>query len=175
MKAVVAGYIAAALALTPEAAKPAPADLCASDETPVFSCLAGSGVVSVCAPKAAGGHGLKYRYGKPEKIERELPGAGGSVEGGTVTYSGGGAAFVRFKADGYRYTAFIAIGRWSRTLGRASVKGVFVERAGKVVAALACKTDPGDGLGAELFRKLAIPTRSNADADFQIPDQMFPK
>ena len=119
----------AAAALAPASA--APVTQCQGDETIVFSCSTGSRVLSICASKDLSKNAgyMQYRYGPPGKPELVYPEAlrhpAGLFTPGTLSFSGGGGAYLKFAKPPYAYTVFSAIGNWGRK-GKATVEGVAI-------------------------------------------------
>lgn len=150
---------------------------CTPAETTVFSCLASvTRLVSVCASKEAApdkGY-LQYRSGKPdssEALELVLPAArvppSQAATGETLSFSGGGGAWLRLAAKPYAYVVYTGIGKWGPRGETREKAGVTVERDDKPIANLKCTGKPVSLLGPDWFEKAGI--KSN-DQDFDLPD-----
>jgi hypothetical protein len=134
------------------------ATLCLSDEDNVFSCSTAKKIIAVCASKDLGAdHGyVQYRYGLPNKAELTVP-AGRSVPpansavSGTLVFSGGGGAYLRFKAKEYDYVVYTAIGK-----GWGEKDGVAIEKNGKPLSHVSCKDEPVSKMGDEFFAKAGL-------------------
>lgn len=155
----------------------APVTLCAPSETVVFCCSTGSRILSVCASGDL--KSMQYRYGPKGKPELVFPGTAQSPKGlfkpGTLAFSGGGGAYLRFTKANHTYTVFSAIGNWDKGGGKATAQGVAVESNGKPVANIPCRTDANvvEGeLGPDFFEKAKL---GEATSDFDIPDAFMPK
>lgn len=140
---------------------------CSSQETTVFNCSAGKKIISVCASKdldKSAGY-LQYRFGPKAAPEVQVPQAkihpGASIKSGTLMFSGGGGAYIRFSNGGYDYVVYTAIGR-----GWGVKEGVAVEKGGKLAANVPCKTAAASNLGAEWFEKAGL---AGDDKDFELP------
>ena len=138
---------------------------CTPAERTVFSCSTRTKKVSVCSAEGSAGGGpqlLQYRFGKPDAAELSYPPAGADwrqvVSGGTLTFSGGGGAFLSFANPPYRYVVYSAIGR-----GWGSKAGVVVERDGRRIAHLPCVGKPVSDVGPDLF----------STADIKVVDDGF--
>ncbi|MFI5013397.1 MAG: hypothetical protein ACHQAY_13730 [Hyphomicrobiales bacterium] len=121
-----------------------PITLCNADETVVYSCSTGSRFMSICASKdltKSAGY-LQYRYGpggKPELVYPDPPRhPAGLFTPGTLMFSGGGGAYLRFSKPPYVYTVFSAIGNWGAAKRKATAQGVAVEKDGAEVANIPC-------------------------------------
>jgi hypothetical protein len=151
------------------AAAGAAPSLCTADEAVLFSCrTATKKFISVCAAKdLAPGRGyLQYRFGQPEKIELSVPAdksvpPPGSVVAGNLMFSGGGGAYLRFKATGYDYVVYTAVGR-----GWGEKDGVAVERDGKRLSHVSCADEPVSQLGPDLADKGGLQPDAG---DFDLP------
>jgi hypothetical protein len=75
-----------------------------------------------------------------------------SVRAGTLTFAGGGGAYVAFRGKSYRYVVYTAIGR-----GWGKKAGVAVEKNGKLVSNLRCSQEPVSELGPDLFHNSGFP------------------
>lgn len=159
---------------------PAPAgnqkSLCTAQETVVFSCTTGEKMVSACAsPDAGRNQGyLQYRFGKPntgEAAEMMLPAGriipSKAATGNTVSYSGGGGAWLRFRNGQTSYTLYTGVGKWGPKGATQEKQGVSVERGGKLVANLKCSARPISLLGPDWFEKVGL---KDGGEDFDFPD-----
>lgn len=141
---------------------------CAVDEETVFGCTAGSGrTVALCASAGLSQEdgALQYREGAPgEAPELVWPDNGAApsrtFRSGTLMYSGGGGAYLRFDRDGQTWTVYTGVGSgWEQA-------GVLVEEAGETVRGLVCRDDADSGIGPALFERAGIPADGD---DFEIP------
>jgi hypothetical protein len=130
---------------------------CVPPTRAVFSCSTGTKTVSVCqSPDLTASSGvLQYRFGRPPLLDLSYPPAGADwravTRGGTLTYSGGGGAFLAFTNASYRYIVYSKFGKiWG------TKAGVVVEKDGKRIASLACKGEPVSELGPGLFEEANI-------------------
>lgn len=130
---------------------------CAKDESIVFNCSVGKKIVSVCASKsisATSGY-LQYRFGPkgaPELIypaARTVPNA--DIQAETLSFSGGGGAYIRFKRDKYGYVVYTAIGR-----GWGEKAGLAVEKDLKLLANLPCQMPVQSELGPDFFEQAGL-------------------
>lgn len=168
----------AALVLAPaqsgRAAAAAPS-LCGQGEAVAFTCSTGTRILSVC--ETEGGHGLQYRYGTAAKLDLSTPPPGTApaevVRAGTLMYSGGGGAWLRFANGATRYTVFTAIGRWGANGVTRSVAGVAVTKGGADVADIPCKSPESSELGPDLFARYGLVTDDPTDS-FDIPEAFLP-
>jgi hypothetical protein len=132
---------------------------CQRDEATLFSCRAANGkIISVCGSRqlsATEGY-LQYRYGAkgaPELIYPPTKDARREIlESGTLMYSGGGGAYLRFKRDDYGYVVYTASGR-----GWGSRAGVAVEKDGRLAADVRCKGSAVSEIGPDLFANAGVP------------------
>lgn len=139
---------------------------CTEDEAVLFCCKTGEKLVSVCASDLSADSGsLQYRFGPEGAPEIRLPPAARDwrklVKSGTLTYSGGGGAYLAFENPPYRYIVYTAIGR-----GWGEKAGVAVEKDGKLVSNLPCAGEPTSELGPDLFSSAGIPGDSKG---FDLP------
>jgi len=148
-------------------AGPAPS-LCESAEEILFSCHAGKKIISICASKdLARDRGyLQYRFGLPAKIELSVPAdrsvpPASSVTAGDLMFSGGGGSYLRFKAAGYEYVVYTAVGK-----GWGEKDGVAVERDGKRLSHVSCTDEPVSELGPDLADKAGLKPDAG---DFDLP------
>ena len=157
---VVAGVFAQAAIAVPTA--------CQSNEDQLFNCSAGKKVIAVCAshdwsPKSGS---LQYRFGPPQRAELVLPQQPAtlpavSAASGSLMFSGGGGAYLRFAGAGVDYVVYTAIGR-----GWGEKSGVVVEKAGKKIRSVKCRGAVSSQLGTELFDKAGFKAD---DRDFELP------
>ena len=152
-----------------------PGSFCSTAEVAVFHCNTGAKQVSVCASRTATPQSgsLQYRFGKRGQApEIQLPAKptppARSASGDTLTFSGGGGAWLRFRSGEFAYTVHTAIGRWGPGGEPRESEGLVVERGGKRVATLRCRDAAQSELGPDLFEKLGIRTVS-PDESFDVP------
>jgi hypothetical protein len=136
------------------------ASLCKPDEYAVFSCNVGAKLVSLCASSdlSENAGSLFYRFGKKTHIEMVSPDNDkhpkmNFARGVTMYASGGGGDFIQFVRGLYTYIVYAEIGKGL------DKEGVRVEKAGKVIAELHCKTPalvPGEGWSRVYNAKLPI-------------------
>ena len=148
--------------------------LCNRDEVVVFSCRTGAKEVSVCASEDAtrtGGY-LQYRFGKPGLPEMALPSAGiipvRAATGASESYSGGGAAWLRFRQGGYGYVVYTGIGRWGDKGKTRDIAGVVVEQPKAANRNMRCVGKVISLLGPVWFEKVGI-GRSHPGESFDLP------
>jgi hypothetical protein len=176
------GFALLALALSSSHAFAAEPTLCKADELVVFSCSTGARIASVCASKDISKTGgfLQYRFGRTDGVELAFPDPGAKpadvFTSGTLMFSGGGGAWLRFGKAPFSYTVFTAIGKWGRAGSPADVAGVAVAKDGKEFANFPCRkaSAAASELGPDFFEKLDLKASDSAD-DFEIPDAFFPK
>jgi hypothetical protein len=158
--------------------KPPPAStsghLCSRDEVVVFSCRTGAKAVSVCASGDASptsGY-LQYRFGKPGSPEMILPLSWAipphAATGAAESYSGGGAAWLRFKHGGYGYVVYTGIGRWGDRGEARDVAGLVVEQPQAPNRHMDCAGKPTSLLGPAWFEAVGI-GRGQYGGSFGIP------
>ncbi len=154
--------------------------LCNAEELVVFSCSTGSRIASVCASKnisQKAGH-LQYRFGQKGKIELSYPATDAepakAFSSGTMSYSGGGGAWLRFSKGQFRYSIFTAIGKWGPSGRHATAEGVAIQKDGKDFANFPCRSPSESVLGPELFAKIGLKI-APPDEEFEIPEAFFPK
>ena len=142
--------------------------LCLKGEDNIFSCSAGKKIISVCASKnlAADRGYLQYRFGLPDKIELTVPAdrsvsPANSAVSGTLVFSGGGGAYLRFKSGEYEYVVYTAIGK-----GWGDKEGVAIDKSGKRLSHVSCKDEPVSKLGDEFFSKAGL---KEDKKDFDLP------
>ena len=138
--------------------------LCSAQEQVVFSCKTTTKkVVSLCSssPLTADAGYLQYRFpGLTFPTTREHP--KNFFLSGTMMYSGGGGAYLKFANADYTYAVFTGIGKgWEK-------EGVVVQKGGKQIAYLQCKGPWTSQLGPDFFDKVKIPKDPN-ESDFEIP------
>ncbi|HMV13389.1 MAG TPA: hypothetical protein PKD88_04445 [Nitrosomonas sp.] len=130
---------------------------CSHQEVIVFNCNIGKKVVSICAsPNLSAKTGyLQYHFGPIHSPELVFPSKKiaphDQVTGGTLTFSGGGGAYLRFIRNHHRYVVYTAIGR-----GWGEKAGVNVEKNGHRKANLICRNQPISELGPDFFERAAI-------------------
>ncbi|WP_127091423.1 hypothetical protein [Aquabacter cavernae] len=162
--------MALAAALSPAHADPVPS-YCRADETTLFSCDFGSHTASVCAAKDV----VQYRFGHLDRVLTTYPAPGTKAADaftvGTLAFSGGGGAWLRFTDAGTRTTVFTATGKWGAKGGQHEVAGVTLEQAGQQTVTLACRGKVISELGPAFFDQAGL----RAEGDFEIPDDVLPK
>jgi hypothetical protein len=155
--------------------------LCKADERVVFSCPTGAHTASICASKdiskTAGA--MQYRYGKKDSLDLAYPDAGAKPAGvftaGTMMFSGGGGAWLRFSKGPFVYTVFSATGKWGPGESAADASGVAIQKDGKEFANFPCRPGGADGeLGPDFFEQVGLKTAEAPD-DFEIPQAFLPK
>lgn len=164
-------WLIVALLLTqgaPAGAAPAVATHCVPAEQVIFSCETRQRkVISLCASAtltATFGY-MQYRFGQRRRAPELVYPAGREhprhhFQAGTLTYSGGGGAYIQGSNNAYTYVVFTGIGKgWAK-------EGVVVKKAGKQIAYLPCQGAWTSQMGPELFEQAAIPQDPN---DFTIP------
>jgi hypothetical protein len=157
--------------------------LCKADELVVFSCPTGAHTASVCASKdiSKDSGALQYRFGKKDSVDLAYPEAAAKpadvFTSGTLMYSGGGGAWLRFSKGPFVYTIFSAIGKWGPGDTVADVGGVAIKKDGKEFGNFPCVNGGiggKDELGPEFFGNVGLKTTDSPD-DFEIPQAFFPK
>ncbi len=134
---------------------------CSAGETVVFACQTGTDQgVALCGSQDA----TRLRYVETGEAAGSWPEAGtaeaAAFRSGTLMYSGGGGAYLRFDRDGRQHTVYTGIGRgWEKA-------GVLVQENGRTVRELACTDDVTSLIGPELFERASIPAD---DSGFEIP------
>lgn len=151
-----------------DGAMPAPGAFCAAGEDVVFGCdLGQQGAVALCASaglsrdsgwlqyRETGSHGDRgLIWPEPDAVPSN------TFRAGTLMYSGGGGAFLRFERGGQTYTAYTGIGHgWDKA-------GVLVEEAGSIIRSLECRGEATSQIGPALFERAAIPEDPSG---FEIP------
>ena len=153
-----------------------PGSFCSTAEVAVFHCSTGAKQVSVCVSRTATPQtgSLRYFFGKPGVApEITLPTKATppsrSASADTLTFSGGGGAWLRFRSGEYAYTVFTATGRSGYDGPRWEREGLLVERKGQRVAYLPCRNAAESQLGPELYENLRLKT-ATPDETFDIPE-----
>jgi hypothetical protein len=151
-------------------AAPTAATLCSPEEQVIFSCITTKNkVISLCSSSVLTntvGY-LQYRFGAAGQTpELSYPKAHEHpkkhFQSGTMMYSGGGGAYLKFNSGEYIYTVFTGIGKgWEK-------EGVVVERGGKQIGYLQCQGPTTSEIGPALFEKIQIRKDPN-DYEFVIP------
>jgi hypothetical protein len=175
---IVAASLTACTAFGPAAA--APVTQCRASETIVFSCSTGSQILSICASKDLSKNAgyMQYRYGpagKPQLVFPEtLRHPAGLFTPGTLVFSGGGGAYLKFSKPPYVYTVFSAIGNFAKR-GKGTAGGVAVQKDDQEFANIPCRRDGSlvEGeLGPDYFEKASL---GEPESDFDIPLAFLPK
>lgn len=135
---------------------------CRNDEATLFSCQAKGKTLSICG---AGDRVVTYRFGPIGAVELNLSSQAGdksvAVSAGSLTYSGGGGAYVAFANPPYRYVVYTAIVR-----DEGDTAGVAIERNGRKMGALNCSGPRTSELGPDMFERWGLAR----DADgFNLP------
>jgi hypothetical protein len=151
--------------------------LCAANERVLFSCSTGAHTASICASKVLSKDAaMQYRFGKPGSLELVYPEAGVKPADafvlGTLAFSGGGGAWLRFNKGPFRYTVFTAIGKWGPGGAPADAGGVSVEKDGAEFGHFPCRGAAESEIGPDLIEKLGL---TEAAEEFDIPDAFLPK
>ncbi len=140
---------------------------CQPPQRSLFSCSTGTKMIAVCASPdlMARAGSLQYRFGRPSALEWSYPQPGTDwrsvTRGGTLTYSGGGGAFLAFTRSDHRYIVYAALGN-----GWGTKAGVAVEKNGKRIANISCKDSPASEIGPDLFSEAGIEL---IDDSFELP------
>ena len=168
--------VAAASSLTPAQALAQPT-LCVGKERVIFSCSTGAHTASICASQDLSKDAdMQYRFGKPGSLELVYPEAGVKPADafvlGTLAFSGGGGAWLRFHKGPFRYTVFTATGKWGRAGALADAAGVAVEKDGNEFAHFPCRGASESEIGPDLLVKLGL---TEAAEEFDIPDAFLSK
>lgn len=149
-----------------------PVTLCTSQEQIIFSCISERHkIISICASSdLTGDKGyLQYRFGLAgQKPELTYPAIRSHpikhFQYGTVTYSGGGGAYIMFDIGKYTYSVFTGIGKgWEKS-------GVNIAKYKKHIGHQFCETAVISEIGPELFDKLKLKKHPDAD-NFEMPDR----
>lgn len=134
---------------------------CAGGEAVVFACATGTDRgVAICGSQ----DGTQLRYIETGEAGGTWPEAGSAASAafraGTLMYSGGGGAYLRFDRDGLEHTVYTGVGRgWEKA-------GVVVQEGGRTVRELACEGEVTSLIGPELFERASIPADGSG---FEIP------
>ena len=145
----------------PLAATQEPASDCAADEIVVFACATGLNEgVALCGSQDA----AQLRYVRTGEAAAAWPDAGtaasAAFRSGTLMYSGGGGAYLRFDREDVVHTVYTGIGRgWEKA-------GVVIEEGGQTVRELVCEGEVASLIGPDLFERASIPAD---DSGFEIP------
>jgi hypothetical protein len=140
---------------------------CTPGEQVLFACATGKKAVAVCASsgRSPTAGALQYRFGPlgaPELLWPETPQRPPSgITAGTLAFSGGGGAYLRFIKGAYGYVVYTAIGK-----GWGEKAGVVVEKNGQFVAHLPCAGPVASELGPELFKRAGLPSDEQG---FELP------
>ncbi len=177
MRALAFGFLAAAALSLGSAPAMAAPTLCSANERVLFSCSTGAHTASICASKVLSkGAAMQYRFGKPGSLELVYPDAGVKPADafvlGTLAFSGGGGAWLRFSKSPFRYTIFTATGKWGPGGALADASGVAIEKDGKEFAHFPCRGGADSEIGPDLIEKLGL---TEAAEEFDIPDAFLPK
>jgi len=143
--------------LAPRGAKVAA--LCQAGESILFSCSAGKKVLSVCASRTLGateGY-IQYRFGlvgaTPEmQVPETRRHPSGTLRADTLSFSGGGGAYLRFARGDFSYVVYTGVGK-----GWGEKAGVSVEKDRQPLANVKCSGPYLSELGPDLFQAAAIP------------------
>ncbi|UNK41270.1 hypothetical protein MNO14_09765 [Luteimonas sp. S4-F44] len=143
---------------------PENAPFCPDGETVVFGCRNSAGVDALCG--SPDGARMTYRSGAaqgaapPAVYPSDDTAPSQAFRGGTLMYSGGGGAFLRFDHQGQVHTLYTGIGRgWEKA-------GVVIASAGDAPIERSCDGDVVSQIGPALFARSGIPTDP---AGFEIP------
>jgi hypothetical protein len=144
------------------------ASLCSRGEQVVFSCpTTKNKIVSLCAssPLTDSSGYLQYRFGIAGRAPQLSYPANHEhprdfFVSGTLMFSGGGGAYLKFTNADVSYFVFTGIGKgWKK-------EGVVAQKGGKQIAYLQCRDPWTSQLGPDFFDK----TRIKQDpGDFEIP------
>ena len=164
-------------ASTPAEQVARPTSFCTPAETVVFACYTNPNkLVSVCASKdAAPNKGyLQYRTGNPDAkppLDLTLPSTQipppQAANGNTLSFSGGGGAWLRVSTTKVAFVVYTGIGKWGPRGQTQEKAGVAVERDGTQVASLKCTGQPISLLGPDWFTKAGIKSDGR---DFDLPE-----
>lgn len=168
-KCTIASGLSLALLACAASAASGANSLCQDGEQIAFSCKAGKKLISVCASADAGpGTGyVQYRFGPANAPEISLPPAGVTpdkgAKSGTLMFSGGGGAYLRFANSSVGYVVYTGIGKgWEKA-------GVAVEKKGKATASIRCSSPAVSELGPEFFEKMGFGEDADDTEGFEIP------
>lgn len=138
------------------------ASLCIAPEKTVFTCSTGTKLISVCAsPNLSTQAGyLQYRFGiqgTPPELAipdfKVIPKTGINTK--TLGFSGGGAAYIRFKNGDTAYVVYSGEGKgWKRN-------GVAIEKKGTFASFVSCKGKVISEMGPDFFEKTGLPEDPN--------------
>lgn len=140
---------------------------CSKEESVIFNCSVGKNTVSVCASSPIDKESgyLQYRFGPVGSPELAYPDKlkppANSVTADTLTFAGGGGAYLRFTRNRYSYTVYTAIGQ-----GWGEKAGVSVEKNGKRQINLSCKDRPVSELGPDFFDQAGL---TKDESGFDLP------
>lgn len=157
------------------AAAPGQSSFCTPMEEAVFACRVGAKLVSVCASKdAARSRGyVQYRFGKPDSrdplelaVPEDRPHPPRAATGATLTFSGGGGAWMRFRRADHAYVVYTGIGRWGPRGETQERAGLVVERNGRAIRSLRCSGRETSQLGPDWFARAGIDAHGE---DFELP------
>jgi hypothetical protein len=162
---------------TPAEQAARPTSFCTPAETVVFACYTNpTKLVSVCASKdAAPNKGyLQYRTGNPyakTPLDLTLPAAQvvprQAANGDTLSFSGGGGAWLRVSTTKVAFVVYTGIGKWGPRGQTQEKAGVAVERDGTKIASLKCTGTPISLLGPDWFTQAGIKPNGQ---DFDLPE-----
>lgn len=174
MRILASGLLAIFFASCLSALALAAPTLCAAHERVVFSCSTGAHTASICASTDLSS--VQYRFGKLGSVDLVYPETGtkpaDAFVSGTMTFSGGGGAWLRFSKGAFRYTIFTAIGKWGPGESPADAAGVAVEKGDAPFANFPCRGRAASEIGPDLFDKLGL---KESDEAFDIPDAFLPQ
>ena len=126
---------------------------CVADEKVVFSCSVGKKTASICSSKdAAKDKGyVQYRFGVIGKPEMTFPSqkdpANKNFNFSYDMFGGGGGSTISFSKGEFKYSV------GSRIVHQQESGDITVEKSGKIIATLECKTTPQ---GNEDLEKLGL-------------------
>ena len=142
---------------------------CRPTEQTLFSCSLGQKKIAVCASRgwSAQAGTLQYRFGPSNGAELVLPrvphtAPAESAKAGSMMFSGGGGATLRFSSGKVDYIVYTAT---SSSWGDSA--GVVVEREGKTVRSLKCRGQATSMLGEALFREAGF---KRDELPFEMPE-----
>jgi hypothetical protein len=154
------------VAFAPAAATPT---ACGADEVTIFRCRTiGNRMIAVCAsPGFSAQHGyLQYRYGTARRAEIVLPPKGTTPADGAVLgslmFSRGFGALLRFTAESYRYEVYSAVSSYWGTKD-----GVGIWRGEEQLANNRCRGEADVQLRDEILKQAGIVYQ---DGPFRMPD-----
>ncbi len=129
------------------------ATLCQASEKVAFSCSVGKKIVSVCSSDfhQKSKQTIRYLFGVPKKIELTLPeNQNDRVSFGSLSYSGGGGAYIIFETNDFSYAVY------SRILRQGQDAGVAIRKKGKIIKTLQCKLGPHSDMDLPMLEKLGL-------------------